>query len=816
MPPPGAGEALNSKQVVLLTAWIDAGAPFPKDESIPADPRQHWAYQVPRKPLLPRDDDRVEVGKDGKDGVHPIDALLKPVREQKGIHSARRANRATLLRRIYFDLIGLPPSPEELAAFEQDETPDAWERTVDRLLASPHYGERWGRHWMDIWRYSDWEGYKQQLRGSQRHIWHWRDWIVRSLNDDKGYDRMITEMLAGDELEPTNPEVLAATGFLARNYHSSNRNIWLDATVEHTAKALLGITLNCARCHDHKYDPIPQMDYYKFRAIFEPHQVRTDPLPGQVDLNRDGLPRVFDADLNAKTFLFVRGDEKRPAQEHPLEPAPPGFLGGSFLVQPVSLPVDAYYPALAHGVAADQLAALEVKRDAAQQDLDQATVRYAKDGPSKVSPDELRRLKQRLELAQLAVRSLAARQAADQAKYHAEDTEKAASLSPHNLAIQAAQLERRLNVCQAELAVAQRQAALQRAQADKPQNRSKQQSSVAAEQKMLAEAQQQLRNAQKRQQCTDGKYTPIGKQYPRSSTGRRLALARWITSRENPLTARVAVNHIWLRHFGTPLVENVFDFGLRSPRPMHADLLDWLAVELMENNWSMKHLHRLIVTSEAWQMASTASGPLAARNGQLDPDNLTMWRMNPRRLEAEIVRDNLLAVSGQLDKTLGGPVVDYQQGEVSRRRSLYLQHAYEKQATMLLQFDAPSPNECYRRSESVVPQQALTLLNSPLALDQSRLLAGQLRKQETQGQAPARWVRNAFLRVLSRPPSAAELADCLRFLTDQTTLLSDTADLTTFAAGPKARIQPATDATQQSLENLVHVLLNHNDFITIR
>src|SRR5262249_4472615 len=250
-----------------------------------------------------------------------------------------------LLRRIYLDLIGLPPTREELHAFLADESPDAYEKVVDRLLSSPQYGERWGRHWMDVWRYADWAGYGAEVRDSQKHIWRWRDWIIESLNQDKGYARMVQEMLAGDELEPTNPDVLRATGFLVRNWYKFNRNVWLDNTIEHTSKAFLGVTLNCARCHDHMYDPVTQKEYYQFRAFFEPHNIRTDRVPGQANTALDGLVRVYDANLNPQTFLFVRGEEKSPDKKNPLAPAVPLALGGNKLaIQPVKLPRDSYAP----------------------------------------------------------------------------------------------------------------------------------------------------------------------------------------------------------------------------------------------------------------------------------------------------------------------------------------------------------------------------------------------------------------------------------------------------------------------------------------
>ena len=318
MPPEGEGSALSPDQIQRLSRWINSGASSPDDEAIPASPQDHWAYQTPKRAALPR-------VKDAK-WSHSIDAFIASAHQETGIEAVEKADRYTLLRRVYMDLIGLPPTREQIAEFQNDTSPDAWQRVVDSLLESPHYGERWGRHWMDVWRYSDWDGYKQQLRGSQRHIWHWRDWIIESLNADKGYDRMIVEMLAGDEVAPADPKILSATGFLARNFHTSNRNIWLDATVEHTAKAFLGMTINCARCHDHKYDPIPQQAYYEFRAIFEPHKVRTDRVPGQPDVMKDGVPRAYDADLSVDTFLYLAGNEKSPDKDHPLSPDVPEIL----------------------------------------------------------------------------------------------------------------------------------------------------------------------------------------------------------------------------------------------------------------------------------------------------------------------------------------------------------------------------------------------------------------------------------------------------------------------------------------------------------
>ncbi|MCZ6793225.1 MAG: DUF1549 domain-containing protein, partial [Planctomycetota bacterium] len=298
---------------------------------------------------------------------NPVDAFVARAHEEKGLEPRPEAPPHVLLRRLYLDLVGLPPSREERRAFLQDPSPDAHERLVDRLLASPRHGERWGRHWMDIWRYSDWAGWGKQVRDSQPHIWRWRDWIVASLNHDQGYDRMLLEMLAADELHPEDPEQLEATGFLVRNYKRLSREKWLQDTVDHTAKAFLGVTLGCARCHDHRYDPISQEEYYRVRAIFEPHEVRIDRLPGEPDTARSGLPRVYDAKLDARTYLYVRGDDRQPDKERPLAPGVPAALGGpEFRVSPVRLPLTASVPDKRPFVIRETLAASRDEIEAAR------------------------------------------------------------------------------------------------------------------------------------------------------------------------------------------------------------------------------------------------------------------------------------------------------------------------------------------------------------------------------------------------------------------------------------------------------------------
>ena len=307
----------------------------------------------------------------------------------------------------------------------------------------------------------------------------------------------------------------------------------------------------------------------------------------------------------------------------------------------------------------------------------------------------------------------------------------------------------------------------------------------------------------------DGNYSPLGPTYPVVSTGRRLALASWITRPDNPRTARVAVNHVWLRHFGQPLVASMADFGLRSPPVSHPQLLDWLAVDFVEHGWSFKHLHRRILTSRAYRLSSETASP----NAGLDPANRWLWRTNSRRVEAEVVRDSLLAVSGQLDRTRGGPPIVESEGLKSRRRSLYFRLSTEHKMEFLDLFDLASPNECYERRESVVPQQALAMVNSTLAIAQSRLIATQLERSLSDASDTA-FITAAYEHVLTRHPTAAESARCEQFLAEQRSLTTSTAG--TAYTGSAVSPAPAASPEKRARENLLLVLLNHTDFVTLR
>lgn len=798
MPPEGLGERLNAEQRQLLQRWIDDGAIAPPDEVIPTDPALHWAYQLPIKVPVPSMDAADWQG-------HPIDAFIANQHQYAGVTAVGVADKHVLVRRLYFDLIGLPPTLQQIADFENDDSATAYRDLVDELLNSSHYGERWGRHWMDVWRYSDWSGYKDKLRGSQRHIWHWRDWIIESMNADKSYDRMVVEMLAGDEVAPEDPDVLRATGFLARNYHTSNRNIWLDATVEHTAKAFLGMTVNCARCHDHKFDPIAQSEYYAMRAVFEPHNVRTERIAGQPSVLKDGIPRVFDAKPDSKTFLYVSGNEKHFDKEAPIAAALPAVFSTPLDVTPVTLPPIAVFPALWPHIEAEEIRSAEKQIVAAKKQLADCAKQTA--GESEPSIAELK-----LASAEARLTSLSARWTADKAKHGGDARQDVAGLSKV-----AASAERNAAVAKARFDLAEAQEKIAGATASDEADSGKKKAAIDTAKKAAAAAKKNLTTAQAAAKKAGAAYTSVGKSYPDTSTGRRLALAKWIAGPKNPLTARVAINHIWLRHFGEPLVANTFDFGLRSPRPKHADLLDWLAVELMEHQWSMKHIHRLLVTSRTWQLQSSAADALTAANVKVDPDNQLYWRANVRRLDAEVIRDSVLHVAGSLDLTHGGPDIDYANGETNSRRSVYFRHAYEKQMTMLVLFDAAAPTECYRRSESIIPQQALTLANSALSVSESRRLAQSLWAEVKSGEdAEPRFLLRAFKKVLGRSPSGMETLKCKEFLSKQALMLAASEKLTDFGGTAVSGVEASDDPKLRAKENLVHVLMNHNDFVTIR
>jgi len=948
---PYKGAKLPEAVINQIVTWVNAGVSYDRPLELTSSADQitslhpgsnHWAFQPVKRPPVPKVKNQGWVR-------NPIDAFAAAKQEEKKVVPLAPAEKPVLLRRVYLDLIGLPPTPEEIRAFLANGSPTAYEKVVDGLLASPRYGERWGRHWMDIWRYSDWYGFGSQIRNSQPHIWQWRDWIIESLNQDKGYDRMVLEMLAGDELAPLDLNTLRATGYLARPWYIFNRNVWMQDTVEHVAAGFLGITLKCARCHDHKYDPLAQEEYYKFRAFFERYDVRQERVPGEPDVNKRGIPRIYDAEpreatnkepyvtaIYAETYRFIRGDVNSPDKEHPLTPAVPEVLGNRPVeVQPVTLPLEAAFPALRAYVQEDvvkqakddiskaeaSLANARAARETAQNRLAAQpaaapvaisaaapgaavgaevppSIDFAKEirpifeknclschksanprsglaletlesaqeggrlnGPAVIprrgseSPlvlylqgkkkpqmpfgsaplpeaqialiqkwidqlpeDEPAVALRKAEIAvALAERQLAsaraylpaveARIAADRARLADPPDAQAATMAKTAL-----QAERQYQLVKAEEGLFKAQQKLTEVLS---QPKAANEKAEKERDRKIAAARKDVESAQAALAQTSKEFTPIAEQYPKTSSGRRLALASWMVSRDNPLTARVAINHIWMRHFGKPIVPTVVNFGLNGKPPSHPELLDWLASELMEKNWSMKAIHRLMVTSNTYRMRS--STPVSDSTSRTrDPENIYLWRMNPRRMESEIVRDSLLSVSGQLDPAMGGPEIDETLVERNYRRSLYFHHTPDSQATFLKLFNAPDPTDCYKREESIVPQQALALANSSLSRSQARLVAKKISAGSKGSLDSAAFVRAAFENTLGRQPSEKELAEGQNFLREEEAHLR-AAD--TKIAEPSTSSDsglPASEPRLRARENLVHVLFNHNDFVTIR
>jgi hypothetical protein len=917
MPPEGEGAMFNAEQVAKVREWITAGAPGLTEEQPEADPRAHWAYQAP------------------KSSRQSIDALHAEHLASKQLKPQPAASHDVWLRRVHFDLTGLPPDlskPSDLSD----------QALVDRLLSSPQFGERWARHFMDIWRYCDWYGLGAQLRHSQKHLWHWRDWIIESLNADKGYDRMIIEQLAADELAPEDRSTLRATGFLARSYYLFNRTTWLDETIEHTSRAFLGLTMQCVKCHDHKYDPIDQADYYRLRAVFEPLHVRLDPQPGIIDLEKNGLPRVFDLHLDRPTFRHIRGDEKNEDKSKLMTPGIPGVLEfAAFTPKSIALPKTISQPFLQPFVLQDHLAAAEAEIAAWQKQLPskpkaspaitkpQTILRddFAKPRPEvwktvsgtwkhengSLRQSEVGMTRRLMKLTtppptdfdakisftirggqkwksvglvfDLAEHSdvlvyLSAVQGGSkvqiapgengQASYpaggnqalpvrenerhalqvraHGQQLQVSvdgkqviaytltkprlpgtlalaafdAEVEFHSFELQALPASSNTPVLEKQLAAAKMKPAMLRAAfaaeskkgdqalakaaalAEAQFKLAKAEADLAAldakaDAKKLKAAQTAVEAAQKKLKEPGETYTPLlaslkaqegpddpnnakVQTYPTTSTGRRLAFAQWIADNRNPLTARVLVNQVWTRLTGSSFVPDVSDFGLRAPAPLQQDILDTLSAGFMENGWSLKWLLKQIVLSDLYRRSSS-NAAADAHTLATDPDNTFLWRMNPRRLESQSVRDALLALGGKLDLTLGGPSLDPDKAESLPRRSLYFIQTPDTEHRFLGAFDNANVLECYRRNESVVPQQALALTNSQLSRATADALASKLAPL-----SPTDFIRRSFLTILNRTPTDKE----------------QQVSLEAFA----------------SLKNnrplFLQALLNHNDFVTLR
>jgi len=668
---------------------------------------KHWSFQSRIRPSVPRIESPWVRS--------PIDSFILERLQAAKLGPAPEADRTALLRRVTFDLIGLPPSPEETAAFLKDESPEAFEKVIERLLASPRYGERWGRHWLDLARYADTNGY--EFDEPRPDAWRYRDYVIAGFNADKPFDRFIVEQLAGDEAFPGNREALIATGFnlLGPDMTDSSdqvqrRHNTLNDMTDTTGLAFLGLTITCARCHDHKFEPIPQADYYRLQAFF--------------------APAAFRRDLPVSTAEEAAARKK--AQQEYDEATKDIFLQIAIVESPHRTKL---YEAKLAKLSTEAQAAHRTapdKRTGGQQELVAETARLVT-----VSDAEIAKLLSDDEKAKLKlVKTLIA---GFENKKPPPAAVAMGLTDPSAAPVKTFILER------GELA-----------------NRG-------------AEVQPGLPRVLFGNKETDTAIAALPK-----STGRRLALANWIASKDNPLTARVIVNRLWQHHFGRGLVETSSDFGLRGERPSHPELLDWLAGELVDpadgRAWSLKRLHKLMLLSATYRQSTQASTDARSR----DKENRLYSRMNRLRLEGEAVRDALLFASGKLNLKAGGPGVVLPEASAAAggsrpvpvttdaseytRRSVYLFTRRNLRLPFLQAFDLPDSNlSCPKREKSTTAPQALSLLNSP---EVQSAAAAMSKRLQADAATEAERIDRAYRLALGRPPSERERERAVAFLKD--------------------------------------------------
>jgi hypothetical protein len=678
MPPSGK---LKADEIAAITAWVGMGAPWPEAPlseaavkeaatgayAITEGQRKFWSFRPVRTPPLPPVKDRSWAAGSA------IDRFILARLEKEGLKPAPPADRRTLIRRATFDLHGLPPTPAEVDAFLADRSPDAWAKVVDRLLASPRYGERWARHWLDVARYADTKGYVFEEDRRYPHAYNYRDWVVRAFNEDLPYDRFVTEQLAADRLPlGDDKRPLAALGFLTvgRRFLNNPHDI-IDDRIDVVTRGFLGLTVSCARCHNHKFDPIPTADYYSLYGVFASS---VEPAPQIIAPKAVADPwRAHDAKVQAAVseeqelvMAQVKRLRERLAKGETLpDPVKDGLQNTREEMRPRDNVLPTLEAAFEAGVP-DRLKTLRDSLASLRKTYPPAPERAMtlEDAPQPMTPRIFRRG------------------------------------NPGN-------------------------------PGDEVPRRFLQ---------VLAS------NGGERTEWKNG--------------SGRLELARAIASKNNPLTARVFVNRVWMQHFGAALVRTPSDFGLQGERPTHPDLLDHLAATFMESGWRVKNLHRRILLSNTYRQSSNTS----EKSFRRDPENRLVGRMNRRRLEYEALRDSLLWASGRLDTNkIGGPAEDLWKAPFPTRRTLYGFIDRQNLPGVFRTFDFASPDASSpQRFRTTVPQQALFLLNSPFAAEQARFLAR--RPEVAKKPDDAARVRTLYRLLFHRAPDADEMAVALRFV----------------------------------------------------
>lgn len=691
-----------------------------------ADLPDAWAYKRFTRPAVP-------TLRNPQSAIrNEIDRFILAKLSDKGLSLAAEAERRTLIRRVHFDLRGLPPTPEEVEAFVADKSPEAYEKLVEKLLASPRFGERMAEWWLDVVRYAETDGFKaDDLRPN---AWRYRDYVIKSFNTDKPFDRFVKEQLAGDELFPNDPDAIIATGFLrhfpdeynAVNLEQRRQEILNDIT-DTTGAAFLGITLGCCRCHDHKTDPIPQSDYYRMQAFFAGMwPVEAPLLTGD---KRAEHEKQFAA-WESKTAELRSAMEKI---EEPYRIKESKKQRGRFPEEYAGL-LDV--PFEKRSPLQKQIAAMCEKQV------------YARTGDVSKSMKPAEKEQWEGMKAKLA----------EMNKDKPADPQRALAMS--------------------DLPTPPPTKLLKRGNWRNPDKEELTPGFISA---------------------IDGRDADVK---PTATTpGRRAALAEWIASKDNPLTARVIVNRLWQHHFGKGIAASPGDLGITGDRPTHPELLNWLAAELTAKDWSLKHIHRLIVTSATYRQS--AKGDAGAK---IDPENALLWHFPGRRLDGEALRDAMLAVSGRLNLKAGGPSIFPEiPPELQKlapgwkttadaaerdRRSVYVFAKRNLRYPLFALFDSPDRNEsCSRRFVTTTAPQALTLLNDSLVLGFAKSFSARVQKEA--GLSPEKVVDRAFLLAFSRPPTSEERATLLDFL--------------------KQHKGPFPDA----VTDLCHALLNLNEFLYV-
>ncbi len=703
MPP--NGKRLTAEQVADFEAWVAMGAPDPRVEGpssvrAPAttlpDARVHWAFQPVVKPPLP-------APADPEWGTNPIDRLVRSKLEANEMAPSPPADKRTLLRRVTYDLTGLPPTPEAMDAFLADPSPAAYPAVVDRLLASPAYGERWGRYWLDVARYADTKGYVFQEERRYPFAWTYRDYVIRAFNEDKPYDRFLLEQLAADQLAPgEDNQALAAMGFLTlgRRFLNNPHDI-IDDRIDVTMRGLQALTVGCARCHDHKFDPISMADYYGVYGVFASSKE-----PAEKPILQGATDPAKLAEFQQEKARLEAELEKRRTEE-----------------------------------TAKYLAELRQRRG----DYEQAARELA--ALSEPQEQALRKLAEERNLVAEVIR-----------RFLKASEPGASPVDPLDIPMAEARRLGAIAIDTATASLRNQLAALEVTHAGAPAR-----AMVLIDRGAPTPARVFLRGnpgnpgPEVPRQFLEILSGPERKPFAKGSG--RLELAQAIASPANPLTARVLVNRIWLGHFGQGLVRTPSDFGVRTAAPPHRELLDYLAATFVEEGWSIKALHRQILLSHTYQQSSAFN----AGHSLKDAENQLLWRMNPRRLDFEALRDTLLVAGGNLDPTLGGRPVEIAVDAPAARRTVYGFIDRQNLPGLFRTFDLASPDTTSpQRFVTTVPQQALFLMNNPFVVEQARLLAAR-RAEGKPGEETAA-VQRLYRILYQREPAPDEVAAARQFL----------------------------------------------------